>query len=118
MESIQELCTLSSRAGYNAPVKVIFLRAARHALSELANDLGLSQADYSIRTNKAGIAVAGDVTLHHERIYVTLGAYAGQMLGLARSCKGRKDYTGGGNNPICDYHDWDHVRVVCRQLLR
>ena len=118
MKTIQDLCVLSMNAGGNAPAKATFLKAAHAALSELAAELSLSPPDYDLRTNKGGTAVAGDVTLHHERVYVTLGEYSGQMLGLARSCKGRKDYTGGPNNPICDYHDWDHVRLVCRQILR
>jgi hypothetical protein len=118
MKSIQELCVLSMNARFNAPAKDTFLKAAHAALSELAEDLGLEKPDYSIRTNRAGTAVAGDVTLHHERIYVTLGEYTAQMLGLARSCKGRRDFSGGQNRPILDHHDWHHVRRVSREILK
>src|SRR5271165_6273454 len=46
------------------------------------------------------IAVSGEITLHHERLYVQVCQPAtGSDSGiLIRSCKGRADYTGGPNN--------------------
>jgi hypothetical protein len=46
------------------------------------------------------IAVSGEITLHHDRVYIQVCQPAtGHDSGiLIRSCKGRKDYTGGRNH--------------------
>ena len=118
MKTIKDLCALSQGAMDNEDGKKKFRKEATAFMKQLAYELDLNKKDYDIRWNPGGTAVAGDVTLHHERIYVTVGDCIGGMLGLARSCKGRKDYTGGQNNPILTHHDWDHVLLVCRQILR
>ena len=51
-------------------------------------------------SNRGGIAVSGEVTLHADDLYVqvsqsTMGSDAGILF---RSCKGRHDYTGGQNH--------------------
>lgn len=46
------------------------------------------------------IAVSGEVTLHHDHVYVQVGQFglsSGHGI-LIRACKGRKDYTGGPNH--------------------
>jgi hypothetical protein len=46
------------------------------------------------------IAVSGEITLHHDRAYIQVGQF-GMSSGhgiLIRTCKGRKDYTGGANH--------------------
>lgn len=46
------------------------------------------------------MAVSGEVTLHHGRVYIQasqFGLSSGHGI-LIRSCKGRKDYTGGPNH--------------------
>lgn len=46
------------------------------------------------------IAVSGEITLHHDRVYIQVGQF-GMSSGhgiLIRTCKGRKDYTGGANH--------------------
>jgi hypothetical protein len=64
-------------------------------MRKLATGLGLVKGTFDVRSNKAGIACPGEVTLHGERIYVQIGGYGGI---LARRCKGRKDYTGEANH--------------------
>ena len=70
-------------------------RSTAAALRKLAAQMGLAKGAYDIRSNKAGDAVAGDVTLHGEAVYVQVGSPCGI---LVRTCKGRKDYTGGPNH--------------------
>lgn len=72
------------------------------------NHLGLQHGQYQIRSNKGGIAVSGEVTLHtnplaggDSGIYIQIsqGAFCdNQTTVLFRTCKSTKDYTGGTNN--------------------
>lgn len=117
-KTITELAALAMAAPYNEPVKKAYLREAKRFLRQLAEELELAPGDYDLRTNPAGIAVPGDATLHHERIYVTLGDCLGGMIGLARTCEGRKDYTGGSNNPIMEHSTNDWLVATCLRLLR
>ena len=81
--------------------KVAFHYAGRRFLNKLAQVLGLAPTSFEVRCNLAGIAVSGEVTLHAERLYVQLSESAvggGGVSILYRSCKGRKDYTGGQNH--------------------
>lgn len=95
-----------SRFNFNQPVsydeqrKAQWHRAARKALKATAEALSLSPSAYDLRSNKAGIAVSGEVTLHTDKAYVQVcQSYGGPQMGiLIRSCKHRKDYTGGHNN--------------------
>lgn len=73
----------------------------RQLLNALAVQLGLVEGTYEIRSNKAGSAVSGEVTLHGEKLYVQISEHATGPSGLQmmyRSCAGRKDYCGGRNN--------------------
>ncbi len=65
-------------------------------LRAVAKALHLNPGDYELRANRGGVAVWGEVTLHTDRIYihVTRGNDCGV---LVRSCKGRRDFTGGVN---------------------
>lgn len=66
-------------------------------LKELAKEIGVAdQCD--IRSNMGGMAVSGEVTLHADSLYVQLfeSCRPGVHV-LYRSCKGRKDYSGGTN---------------------
>ena len=65
-------------------------------LRQVAKHLGLPKGTFEVRFNPGGIAVSGDATLHGENIYITLNADMGLGV-LVRTCKGRKDYTGGMN---------------------
>jgi hypothetical protein len=85
---------------YDEQQKKRFHATARSRLKRLARELGLEPGSYDIRSNKAGIAVSGEITLHHERAFIQVGQFglsSGHGI-LIRTCKGRKDYTGGPNH--------------------
>lgn len=73
-----------------------FHRDAKAYLRLLAAHLGLGEGSYDIRSNKAGPASLGEVTLHSETFYLQLGGLFPDSI-LYRACQGRKDYTGGRN---------------------
>jgi hypothetical protein len=66
----------------------------------LAASLGFAPCAFDLRSNEAGIAVSGEVTLHADHLYVQVSQPAtGSDTGiLFRSCEGRRDYVGGVNN--------------------
>ena len=85
---------------YDEQQKRRFHTTARSRLKKLAAELALPQGSYDLRSNKAGIAVSGEITLHHDRAYIQVGQFglsSGHGI-LIRTCKGRKDYTGGANH--------------------
>ena len=77
-----------------------FHGAARAQLRKLADELGFAPSSFDLRSNQGGIAVSGEITLHHERVYVQVAQSAmGFDSGiLIRRCQGRRDYTGGRNH--------------------
>jgi hypothetical protein len=87
---------------YDEHQKQRFHTTARARLKKLAAELALRPGTYAIRSNKAGIAVSGEITLHHERAYIQVGQFglsSGHGI-LIRTCKGRKDFTGGPNHVL------------------
>ena len=106
---------------YDAARKRAFHTQARRRLGQLANALALRKGAYDLRTNAAGVAVSGEITLHGERVYVQVSQpFGGFDSGiLFRSCTGRKDYTGGRNNfaSLDLLHDPAHlaarIRAAC-----
>ena len=70
----------------------------RKFLKELVSEVGIPNGTYDIRSNKAGIAVSGEVTLHSERLYVQLSENGNGVEILFRTVRGLNDYTGGQNN--------------------
>lgn len=94
----------SRPVSYDPRAKEAFHRAARRCLKALAAELGLAPGSYDLRSNKAGNAVSGEVTLHHDHVYVQVsqpvgGPANGYRTGvLIRTCEGRKDFSGGANN--------------------
>jgi hypothetical protein len=85
---------------YDAAQKRRFNSTARARLRQLAVALRLPAGSYDLRSNQGGIAVSGEITLHHEAVYVQVSqsAMGGDMGILIRTCRGRRDYTGGPNN--------------------
>lgn len=64
---------------------------ARSRLKKLAAELGLKPGSYDLGSNRARIAVSGEITLHHDRIYVQVGQFglsSGHGI-LIRTCRGR-----------------------------
>lgn len=86
--------------GYDPDAKHRFHTTARARLRLLASELRLPAGSYDLRSNLGGIAVSGEITLHHEAVYVQVSqsALGGGMGVLIRTCRGRRDYSGGQNN--------------------
>ena len=89
-----------TRCAYASEQKQHFHTTARARLRKLASALGFPPGAYDLRSNQGGIAVSGEITLHHERVYVQVcqpatGADSGILI---RTCEGRRDYTGGRNH--------------------
>ncbi len=83
-------------ASYNPEAKKTFQREAMALLRKVVKILGLTKGTYDLRYNKAGIACSGDATLHTDNVYVQFNLDISGWV-LVRTCKGRKDYTGGPN---------------------
>jgi len=84
---------------YSYEPKTEFHRLGKRVAKKVAVALGLPTGSYDIRSNLGGVAVSGEVTLHGEDIYIQFGkSFSGEPRIMYRSCKGRKDYTGGSNN--------------------
>src|SRR6202040_1639503 len=88
------------RVAYEDDAKRAFHSKARRQLKLLAEALRLEPANYDLRSNKAGPAVSGEITLHADHLYVQACQPAtGHDSGvLFRTCRGRQDYHGGPNN--------------------
>jgi hypothetical protein len=81
--------------GYNR--KKRFHLVGRRVCQKIANAMGLLKGSYDIRSNKGGLAVSGEITLHNENLYLQIsqsGMGSGYEI-MFRRCLGRKDYTGG-----------------------
>lgn len=83
-------------ASYNETAKVKFKKDGMALLRKVVKLLGLAKGTYDLRYNAAGIACSGDCTLHADSFYVTFNLDCCNWV-LVRTCKGRKDYTGGPN---------------------
>ncbi len=106
-------------------VKQAFHRDGKAFLRSLAKSLGLREGQYDLRSNLAGPAVSGEVTLHADHLYVQLqeSCLRPGVGILYRSCRSRRDYLGGHNH-------WEQVRNLrdeeaqerfishCRYLLK
>ena len=77
--------------------KLKYHALGKRVLKAIAAELGLQSGTYDIRSNLGGTAVAGEVTLHGEHIYIQFCEPMNGLEVLYRSCNGRKDYSGGGN---------------------
>ncbi len=53
-------------SAHNEPQKHRFHREARKRLQVLAEELFLTRHSYGVRSNKGGVAVSGEITLHGE----------------------------------------------------
>ena len=77
-----------------------FHTIARARLRDLAKELRLITGSFDLRSNAGGIAVSGEITLHHEDVYVQIyqPATRADTGILIRTCDGRRDYSGGRNH--------------------
>ncbi len=90
----------SKDCAYDEAQKQRFHTTARTRLRHLVAALGFAPGSFDLCSNKAGVAVSGEITLHHEAVYIQVSqsALGGGMGILIRTCRGRRDYTGGANN--------------------
>lgn len=99
-----QLAALREINGYTAEAdaaKLTFHREGAKFLRDVAKEVGIPSGTYDVRSNKAGPAVSGEVTLHGETLYVQLSesCVGGPGIGiLFRTCRGNRDYTGGQNH--------------------
>lgn len=100
----QQLARLQDIHAYSdaaAERKVAFHKIGKTWARHLAKRTGLPIGTYDIRSNQGGIAVSGEVTLHAEHFYLQLSESAisggGGIDIMYRTCRGRKDYSGGNN---------------------
>ncbi|MCP5392824.1 MAG: hypothetical protein H6919_02770 [Sphingomonadaceae bacterium] len=104
LKSKPALVALARRGvGYDPEAKRAFHREARSALRIAARQLGLDPDQYDLRSNFAGVAVSGEITLHGDEIYVQVSIPCirpGREV-MFRRCKGRQDYLGDRNH-FCD----------------
>jgi len=88
---------ITRSVAYTTNEKAVFHRDGMKLLKTLALECGV-KADF--RSNKGGIAVSGEVTMHGDTVYVQLHqaiTSPAPFRFLVRTCKGRKDYSGGTN---------------------
>jgi len=89
-----------TRCAYDPEVRQRFHTAARARLPRLATTLGFRPGSFDLSSNLGGIAVSGEITLHHDDVYIQVcqpasGADSGILI---RTCQGRRDYTGDRNH--------------------
>ena len=106
---------------YDEDQKRRFHATARVRLRQLAAALRLPAGSFDLRSNKGGIAVSGEVTLHHERIYVQVSqpAFGGDTGILIRTCRGRRDHVGDQNHfvPLAMLDDVDALSDRVRRIV-
>ena len=80
-------------------------RASRLLQSFAVDYLGIERSKYEVRSNRAGVACSGEVTLHTEAfvgtygIYIQIGQFSvGTGTILYRCCDNMADYKGYRNN--------------------
>lgn len=81
--------TWTTSCSYDEEQKRRFHSTARSRLKKLASELQLAVGSYDIHSKRAGIAVSGEITLHHNRFYLQVGQFglsSGHGI-LIRTCK-------------------------------
>ena len=103
MESIGELqrhpalLTLAIRGvAYDDAAKDLFHADGRRAMRDLAVALALPDGSYTIRSNRSGRSVSGEITLHGEEVWVqlSLGALGPENEVTFRRVRGQHDHLG------------------------
>jgi hypothetical protein len=94
---ITKLVALDGRCDYHDTNKQEYKRLGLKLLRALASELGLEPKTFEVRFNPGGVAVSGDAILHSDCLYVTINMDRMGLGILVRTCKGRRDYTGGPN---------------------
>lgn len=94
------LRTLARRGvSYDEGAKRVFHAEGRAAMRRLAEALQLADGSFEVRSNRAGPAVSGEVTLHADEVWVRLSLDvwgAGREIAF-RQVRGRDDHCGDRN---------------------
>ena len=119
MKGLKHMADLMAAAPNSTAAKRRWLTAAQLACKSVAEDLGLEPGTFEVRTCEGGSAVPDEVILHGESLYLCIGTSkpGGKLVGYARSCEGRKDYTGGANRWLSIWMSFDKVVQVCREAM-
>lgn len=117
-----ELQVLAIRGvAHDEPAKARFHADGRAAMRRLADALGLDPSLYDIRSNRAGPAVSGEVTLHGEEVWVqlSLGAMGPDNEVCYRRVRDRHDHCGKRNHwtSVCALFAPDRFAATLRQGL-
>ncbi len=94
------LLTLARRGvSYDDAAKRAFHSEGRTAMRRLAEALQLAKAGFEVRSQRAGPACSGEITLHGEEVWVqlSLGALGPDRELMYRRVRGRDDHIGGRN---------------------
>lgn len=109
MRNSAKLTQLYVNAPYNPETKAAYLKLGTKLLRALAKEMELPKGTYSVRTSEGGIAVSGECILHSDHLYLQINnSYSAPGPAIMyRTCKGRKDYSGGPNGwaPISQLDD-------------
>ena len=110
-----------ANCSYEPDRKRSFHSTARARLQQLASALGCAAGSFDVRSNQGGIAVSGEITLHHDDVYVKLCQPATRADSgvLIRRCAGRRDYTGGRNHfaPLRMLDDIEELAARVRAVM-
>ncbi|GLT01029.1 hypothetical protein GCM10007897_24200 [Sphingobium jiangsuense] len=106
---------------YDERAKKLFHSDGRKALRALADALDLADDSYDLRSNRGGIAVSGEVTLHGTAIYVqlSLGLMGAGREVMFRKVSGRTDFVGERNHWASVHDLLQPARFaarICREL--
>lgn len=102
-------------------LKDAFHSGFRAYMKLLASALGIPRTAYDVRSNKAGIAVSGEITLHSDALYVqaSQSCMGDNVTLLIRGCRSRRDYTGMTNYFVAVMEgNMGKVLEVCREATR
>lgn len=114
--------TIDAYSDAGAARKQKYHRRAARQLKTLAKVLGLTTPEYDLRSNKGGIAVCGEITLHTDKLYVQVSQSCfgvGNEI-MFRTCDGRKDYgsSRSGHNHFTSASRLDNVEDFAAGLRR
>jgi len=116
-KKLQRLIQIATemQLSYQHERKLEFHRLGKAVLKQVAQILNLPNGSYEIRSNMGGIAVGGEVTLHGENIYIQFSQSLSKGSFMFRSCKGRKDYS-GGTNQWMQWKDMENLTIACNRF--
>jgi hypothetical protein len=102
---------------YTPAAKQRAYRRCAKAFRALAAELGIPPSSYEVRHCYGGPAVSGEAVLHSDTLYISFTLFPDDGLSYFRSCKSRKDSTGGQNHIITRFPTAEVIRRALPQLF-